>query len=173
VSQPKTYGAEELFNKWVGSLIDNPEMRYLGVERQGFVQRLITMFYANNIEQEDAAMYKRKVVDALTTPEGRKGKGRYKGWKETVEESFTANLANVYVADLTEQQLQNAQGNMVKIRDGKQAVSATITPVFTIPVDNRIVEWVRKSYGDNANIMSETHRVGSLMNIEFLQANYF
>ena len=170
----KIFGADELFNKWLGSLVDSPDMRYLGAERQGFVEHLILTFHASGIDQDEASTYKRRVVDALTTPEGRKGKGRHKGWKETVEESFVATLANIYIADLTDKQIKDAKGNMiVNKRSGKDPVSVENTSAFTISEDNRIVEWVRNKYGGNLDITNEAHRIGSLMNIEFLQDNYF
>jgi hypothetical protein len=155
---------DDLFNKWLGMLRENQAIRYTHSDRPALVEELVSMLHIHNIDYQEAKFLKKKVVSALTTEEGRKGNGRYKGWVQAVETDYDAILANIYI---DQGNIEEAQKNKLKLHTKKDG---EIEPsVFYLP-DNKIIEaWCRHKYGKDVrkSIIREAHRIGSSLNQSF------
>lgn len=153
------YSSDDIFNKWQGELVrENPTEKYKYSERKDYIQDLADLFKAGGVEFDEAKMYRTQVLNALTTREGRKGVGRYKGWKENVLSDFDQIMADTYVEIDLEKNVDS---------DGNLKVSAV-----TIEIDELISEWVMKKYGGNKYIMQKAHDPSSLVFIEFIKDTF-
>ncbi len=152
------YSSEDIFNKWAKYMSSEDIVdRYAHNRREAYLEDLCAMLKEHDIEFEDAKDLKNRVMIILTTEDGRKGKGKHRGWKESVFEQFDHVLADYYV--------QNADKGVVDTQ--------TFTQVSQYIEDDDIVEWVNNKYGSgNKEIMSKAHTIGHQLNILFLE-EYF
>jgi len=148
------YSAEQIFESWFFCLRDNPETRYANKHRLEWVTELAQAFKINEISYDEALGYLSQVVIKLTTEEGRKGKGKHKGWKECVAEDFKAALAHEYV----ETKISTPQKTEVLPFDGQ------------IPEDKWIMAWLDYKFdGRYCNeIKVLAHVPGNSLHIQFL-----
>lgn len=152
------FNADMIFKSWFANVKNNYDIRYIRKERPELIEELVTTFYNIKIPYDEAIFFKKRVVNALTTKEGRKGNGKHKGWKENVEEDFELILAKVYV-------------NIEKSdKDNVTDVNAKINKVL-IPEDEWIKAWLKDNFGENypKGLDKLAHTVGSSLNIDFMK----
>ena len=145
------FDSEALFNAWVVYHDEELKSRFLGEERKEVILDLVESFKGHDVPYEEAKGFLRRVVMFMTTKDGRKGRGKYKGWSEAVENCYKKTLAEVYVLP-----------NLTKY----------VTPVEEIDRDEAIVEWATKKFGNNQKVIDKSHEIGSSLNAQFL-AEYF
>lgn len=166
MKKEKCYSIDDLFNRWLGFLrTEANDIRYLHQHRPEILEGLIGMFVKYNVSYEDAKLYKRKVVLALTTDEGRKGTGKYRGWKECVEEDFLGVLANFYIENVQDDEIPD---NKMRL-SSKETVETRIEPNRYHPDNTVITEWAKDKFGQDwtPEINKEAHLVGGIINIQF------
>lgn len=154
-----TFTQEDIFNKWLCTLRENQSVRYLHSERMGFLEDFVLMLKEHEVDYEDAKAFKKEVVLALTTEEGRKGKGKYKGWVKTVEQDFLSALANAYIEDPE------------KPVDKSEAVQSG----NYMPKNRFITAWGLHKYGEiwSEFMDREAHKINSRLNIRFQEEVIF
>ena len=127
--------------------------------RQEHLETLAFMFTDSGIDYNAACGFKNDVVMILTTKEGRKGKGRYKMWKETVLRDFDAIFLEHY-----------------KILEEKEQNTCITKPNNSILVetDEEINECLSQMFGFNcpADLQKRAHTVGDYLNIKCLEIIY-
>lgn len=160
MSDQKEYAIDDIFNKWVGLLrTDLADIRYLHRERPEILEELFSMFKSSNISFEDAKYYRNKAVIALTTEEGRKGTGKYRGWKQTAEVDYDTILASFYVdIEILE------ETNIMSKKSERSVISKDYYPDSEI-----ITEWAKDKWGQNwtPSLNKECHLMGGSINISF------
>lgn len=153
------YTADQIFDAWFFYIRENHDIRYIHRERPELVADLAYKFKKHNIDYDEAIMFTKKVVNKLTTEEGRKGNGKYKGWKECVEEDFKSALASEYVE--TEAKPEKESKTVYKPKNQKNIIKD----------DDLINAWLQHKFGDKYpnEIKELAHTVGSALNVEFLK----
>ncbi len=156
----------EIFDIWISFLQSNQEDRYKHSERQGFLNELMSCFVAAKVPYEEAKSFGRKVMEALTTREGRKGNGQYAGWKETVQEQFSATIADYYLT-VDKEGMTEANDNRTSSSLGEYKVST----VDKLPDDKLITTWAKDKFGQSWNnkINNKAHIIGSTLYMMFLE----
>lgn len=118
----------EVFNRWLADVREDKGSRYTYEDRKEHIQTLMGYLTKYEIAQDDAQFLKKRVVEALVHEEGRKGKGKYSGWKENVEADFDDAIQRTYIPGL----------------------SVDIKPVRGAQeYDPRIVSWCKTRFGDH------------------------
>jgi len=145
-----SFSAREVFDKWLGTVQEDASLRYLGVNRKPVLDELAQMLFVANVDYSEAKMLSREVVNKLTTEEGRKGKGKYKGWAQTVEEDFRIALASYFVE--------------VDIKTSRPETTDSL------PNDELITAWGLNKFGElwDDRLSNMAHQVGSPLNLEFM-----
>ena len=91
----------DVFQAWTDEV--NKEYKtakYLYKERDDVLEMLVSSLKSwSEITIDDALSLKRKVKEFLVTEEGKKGKGKHKGWSETVETNYVAAVMRRYSED--------------------------------------------------------------------------
>lgn len=141
--------AEDIFNKWLGYLAKENNVRYLYKNRKEHIEILADFLLKSGIDFDDAKSLKYDVLNSLTTEEGRKGKGHYKGWKENVLSDFDAILADFYI-DIPEQ----------------------VNSEFCLKDDKEIEEWAVGKFGNNSWAVCEAQTIGTALNWQFIKENF-
>ena len=160
--------SNDIYNIWMTDIKTDASMRFSHSNRNETVLNLMESFHDAGVDIEDARSFRRKVIEIMTTEEGRKGKGKYKGWVNAVEESFDCMLAKTYVkiTPRVKETKSESKSNgpslimgqlpVVIIKDGK---------------DRYITAWAKYKFGDNwteeVNIMA--HTVGHSFNLKFMK----
>ncbi|HLD91726.1 MAG TPA: hypothetical protein VI911_12065 [Patescibacteria group bacterium] len=146
------YTSDQLFDLWLNYVRENDNIRYIHKERLEIVGELASSFKSGDISYEEALSYLKKVVLALTTEEGRKGKGKHAGWKECVEDDYRGALASEYVElDSPKKEEQVQESNILLIEDPW--------------IDN----WLKAKFGKvPSEITKLAHTPGSYLNVQFL-----
>lgn len=87
----------QIINHWKVEVAKNyGSSRFTSSARLDILNMLFESLINNNINLEDASFLKREVDKFLVTDEGRKGKGRHKGWGDNVEMEFDNLLVEYY-----------------------------------------------------------------------------
>jgi len=140
--------SDKIFNAWKYSLKEEGGGLYLYQNRRSHIEQLIEYFCNNGVDYETALTYKRDVLHSLTTKEGRKGKGKYKGWSENVVVDFEEALAFYYT---------DKEGNLDDI---------------VLERDSEISRWVDEKFNGNEKILIEAQKVGSFYYLKFIGDMY-
>jgi hypothetical protein len=146
--------AEDIFKRWCASLHEDKSLQYKYGERRKHLERLIGGFKRNGIEQDDAQLMKRKVVEQLVSKKGMKESGRggeYSNWKENAENDFDDVIQLAYVPEYQTEDLH-------------YKVSQTFKE------DPNIVAWCKQKFGPNVSILTikEVHTTGSMLRSMFV-----
>jgi len=155
--------SQQIFDKWRYNVSkEGQESRYSHNNRSDFLEELVGDFKNYGIPYEKASEYLNQVVLTLTTREGRKGKGRYKGWKEMVENDFKGVIANFYLENIPK------PTNLEKIPSNKTHDKNTI------PRDRWVENWCFSKFGESVSqkMINEAHRIGSSLNLQFLKDTF-
>lgn len=120
--------ADKVFSRWLAEVREDKSSQYSYGERKKHVQNLMGFLKHHDVSQNDAQMLKRKVVESLVTPDGLKGRDKYKGWKESVENDFddAVQIAHVPALSASIEPLKNVQG-----------------------YDPMIIDWCKRKYGED------------------------
>lgn len=145
MSVGKSITVNDIFNTWKLDLRENHNVRYLYKNRKEHIENLVTYLINTGVSLDDAKDLRNKVLLELTTAEGRKGKGRYKGWKENVLDDFDMIVSGMYVEIPTSPPQQHE----------------TINEMLE---DEYIKEWAVKIFGDNEFAIRESQTIGTLLN---------
>lgn len=149
----------DVFNLWAGTLNDpkqySVEDKYDKSKRIEHIEFLAAWLQDYNIDYEDAKGLRNKVMVFLTTEEGRKGKGKYKNWKENALQDFDQTLARMYM-DIP-----------------KSPSSSTVADPFRIKQDDAIVNWAEAKYGEDTLVIAEAHRIASPFYFEYLEDTFY
>lgn len=166
MEKEKTSSSEDIFNKWLGYLrTDGQDIRYLHRDRPDILSDLISQFVAGGISHDDAKDYKSQIVIALTTEEGRKGKGKYKGWKNHVEQDYITILATFYVETVELSEEDDLRG-----RDLNTSTIGSKPDLTRYHPDNAVItEWAKDKYGQDwtPELNKEAHLIGGIYNLQF------
>jgi hypothetical protein len=160
--------SNDIFNLLMMDIKTDNLSRYAHSNRDETLENLMNMFYDAKVDIEDARSYRRKVVEIMTTEEGRKGKGKYKGWTQAVEESFDCMLAKTYVKITP-----RAKGNPSEAKNNGPTLMPGQMPVVIIKNgnDRYITAWAKNRFGDTwteeINILA--HTVGHSLNLKFMK----
>ena len=151
---------QDLFDKWLAYLRDQGSDKYVNSERMNNRDVLVEMLFNMKFDHDIARSFKNKVLMALTHEEGRKGKGKYSGWKECVESDFDACVANWYV------KVSESTGEDNRISKKEQAID--LDDLMTDDPDIR--KWLIEKYGDKCTeaLIKEAHTIGNILNIRYL-----
>jgi len=150
------YTADQVFKSWKGELITMGRTdRYLKDERPRLLEDLAEVFFKWGISLDEALSFKREAMLALTTEEGRKGKGKHKGWKELALSDFEDIINKAYISKST---------------------NSTASLKYVIPHDSLIEEWVVNKYKqpkeDLKDLIETAHWVQSRDFSEFMMDKY-
>jgi len=155
--------SQDLFDKWQAYLRDEGTSRYMNNVRMDHLNVLVEMFFNGNVDHDEVKSFKKKVLLALTHEEGRKGNGKYKGWKEWVETDFDSCVANWYV-----------KAPEAKDEDNKITKGKTYTVEDLLPDDPDIRKWLIDKYGDKCTeaLIQDAHTIGNMLNIQYLSDRF-
>ena len=145
------FTSEQAFSKWKGYLLTVQDERYVRRERRVHLAMLAETMQLCGISYEDAVAFRYRAMMEITTDEGRKGKGKHKGWKENCLEDFDALMANQYV------NLETLIGN-----------GGDMTRISPFTPDSDIKAWVDKKFNGNSEILKQAHVIGNMYNLMFL-----
>lgn len=162
--------SSDIFNKWTHLLrTEYHDSRYLHSERPELIEILVGLFKKYNFGKDEVEGYERDVILQLTHEEGRKGKGQYKGWVDSVKQDFKGVVANSYLnldhstIDTFKKQKDEAKKNEINEDDYRY-----------FPPNELITQWAKdkfKSFYSEA-IKKECHRIGSSLNIMFQEKTF-
>lgn len=154
------YDPQILFNKWKKRIKqEDIAFMYKAEEREGYLELLVKAFKGAGLDLADASMFRNDVMTALTTVEGRKGKGKYKGWKEQVVTDFEEMLADYYIPD-----------SVFEPEDIKKASLEDKEPWMTMQdFHGKIKQWLTDKYGFTESKYKLACTTGHTLNIEFMQ----
>jgi hypothetical protein len=143
-----SYSFQDIFNKWAKPIASDPDIRYKHTPREEILDDLVVALKAHEIDYDEAKSRKDTVIKFLTTEEGRKGKGKHKGWVNTIEEQYLGALAFYYIED---KEIPKAE------------------PVEEIEIYPIITNWSKGFFGEywTEEINIECHRKGSHFNMLF------
>jgi len=165
------YSIDDLFNKWKGYLrTEANDIKFLHKERPEILEYLVGLFFTNKIPFEDAKYYEKDVVIALTTAEGRKNVGRYKGWKDCVKEDYLAVLSNYYVENT---EVAEEEDNRLKPKE-RESVKAEDEHARYHLDSLAIKKWCQDKFGQSwtPKLNKEAHLVFGSMNLMFQKETY-
>ena len=145
--------SNELFKGWMALIRQDRSARYTYENRREHLEELMDMFQSNGVEIDEAATYKSKVVKALVTEEGLKGKGKHKGWRENVENDF-------------EDIIQLTYNPLVKEQITKRKLD--------YKPDDEIIKWAKAKFGDGVPqpVLRDCHVIGHSLNMWFINDFY-
>lgn len=106
--------SEILFNEWKMKALETGGNRFSFSTSSELIEGLIESFKSNSIDLDDAKRYKKKVIEVLTTEEGRKGKGKYKNWVESIETRYLGTLAEFYANKTQSGQLSTGNCKLIE-----------------------------------------------------------
>jgi len=153
--------ADDIFNKWMHYLkTEAIDIRYLHRDRPEIISSLAYEFKSLKVDYDTAKSYKKRVMEALTTEEGRKGSGKYKGWKETATADFLSVLASYYVEIEPEDKEESLYEKKVEAKED----------LFRYHINNNLItNWCKNRYGQDwtVDINKEAHLIGGVLNLEF------
>jgi hypothetical protein len=138
-SKENKLSAQEVLKKWTSDVRQDISSRYTYGNRKEHIENLMGYLKMHDVDKDDAQFLKNKVVEVLVTEEGRKGKGKHKGWKENVENDFDDAIQQAYVPGL----------------------SSEIKPIKTAQgYDPRIYNWCKAKFGNHVgeNIIKAAHQ---------------
>ena len=171
MEEVKKYSSEDVFNSWIGYLNSEAnDTRYVHRERPELLDMLVGQLFGNKIPHDEAKGFRSRVVLALTTVEGRKGTGKYRGWKETVAEQYDGAVANFYV-ELAE--IGEVEDNRMRSTSAKQ--NEPKYEKYRYHEENSlIVAWVKNKFKETVtkSLIKEAHLVFGALNIQFQEEVY-
>jgi len=146
--------AEDIFLMWLSTFRGDTE-QFLAKARQEILHALVEMFYNNKIPLEEAKLFTSRVVLNMTTKEARKGLGKYKGWKETVEEDYKIMLVEYYLSD--------------NVNTTSNNPSSVVNESAMIPEDSLIINWGKNKFENqySGDIKHLSHQIGHIINTQF------
>ena len=153
------HSADIIFKSWLGYLLkEQPSDRYAEAMRVSHLEQLFLAFKNQGISMDDAEMFRNKAMIALTTEEGRKGKDKYKGWKEKALYDYDAICALAYSRE--ELGFDGSPVNM-----GEKVNN-----------DVNIESWAKEKYGLSANhlkhIIEQAHIIGNMYQIQYINDRF-
>lgn len=144
-SEDQKLDCNQVYNRWLAEVRLDRINRYTRANRKEHLAKLIASLQEYGIDQIEAQMLKRKVVEALVTEEGRKNKGKHKDWVKNTEEDFDDLIQVAYIPVL----------------------QRTITPLKSAEHNNdpRIVTWCKTKYGEHVHedILTAAHQAGHML----------
>jgi hypothetical protein len=150
--------SEDLYLKWADEIRDDRELRYLHANREEVIDSLVCLFFNHKVSFEEAKTFENKVVRFLTTEEGRKGKGKYKGWSESVKEMFCMILSRYYV--------EKKASDPINKKPLSKLTEGVVIP-FDLFLKGYILEKFKEHYSDE--FCELAHIPGNALNIKFLE----
>jgi hypothetical protein len=141
----------DAFNRWIADVREDIGSRYGYEDRKKHIQILMGYLVEYGIAMDDAQFLKKRVVEALVTKEGMKGKGKHSGWKENTEADFDDAIQKTYVPGL-----KKAEFMVQKTAQG---------------YDPRKVKWAKEKFGDHVgeDIIIAVHQPLHLFWIMFMR----
>lgn len=148
-----TNDSDDVFKGWLSLIRQNEDIRYKYNNRKAHLEDLMDMFLNANISMEEAYIYKNRVVKALVTEEGMKGRNKHKNWKENTENDF-------------EDAIQFAYNPLLKNQVIKKNLN--YQPV------HEIVNWAKSKFGENVpqDVLRDCHTLYHLFNMQFINDFY-
>jgi len=105
---------QDIFVAWKQNCqTDFGKTRFSSVTRKEVIDILVNMLADMSIDYDEAKNLKNQVIKTLITKDGLTGTGKYKGWKQAVEEDFIAilyeayNSRNLSIKPLSDKGVQN------------------------------------------------------------------
>ena len=144
----------ECLRLWAADLRSDKASQYLYDKRKEYIENLVELFLANDVNQESACSMKTKVIELLVTPEGMKGKGTHKSWKENAENDFDDVIQITYVKP-------NVKADFKRIKTAQG-------------YDPKIVAWIKGKYGDHVgqDMINAAHQPLHTLWIMFMQDTF-
>jgi hypothetical protein len=88
---------QDIFVNWKQKCqTDFGKTRYSSLIRKEVIDILVDMLVEMSIDYDEAKNLKNQVTKILITKEGLVGAGKYKGWKQAVEDDFLSSLFEAY-----------------------------------------------------------------------------
>ena len=153
------FSADDLFNKWLDEIKDDNELRYLHSNREEVLDILVNLFHHHEVPFDEAKTFVNKVTTVLTTQEGRKGKGKYKGWVESVQEMFHMLLSRYYIEEIPNK------------TDVIKNIPLKLSEGVAIPFDNFLNGYLLEKFKEHYSpkFCELGHIPGNSLNIKFLE----
>ncbi|MDD5650836.1 MAG: hypothetical protein PHF86_10555 [Candidatus Nanoarchaeia archaeon] len=161
------YSADDIFYKWDNWATDTyGHRKYVFAISVQLTNKLSEMFKGGGVEFAEAKMFIQKVVNSLTTEQGRKNRGKYAGWVDCIKKNYLGALSNVYIQDTS--LVDSATEN--KIKDPETEKNLKDTNIY-FDEDVLITNWCKNKFGNNwnYNLNKIAHTVGSYLNMQFLK----
>jgi len=148
--------SRDIFNFWKNKVNEDGPTKYLKANRHFYIQMLVDYFKKSNIELSEVKSYKTDVVRFLTTQEGRKGKGKYLNWPESIRNDFDQEIA-AFCVNIEKQK-------PIKSDNFEQKESK-----YIIPNSKLIEQWAKEKYYSNQWVVNQAHNITSSFHDEFVQ----
>lgn len=158
--------AEDIFLHWQKNTEDLGKVRFLAEYRTELLEELCSSLKTYKIDYDDAKFLKKKVVRHLVTEKGMKGNGKYKNWKEYVENEYLKCLALYYSSDFDKD--EEAKEEVKSIKRNKVTKIDNYGGEDFMHRDSLIVAWSKDKFKDRWTeaICLECHRTfGPLLNL--------
>lgn len=161
--------ADDILQSWLNGLTKD-DTRYERKYRRENLEKLMRQFNNYGIPFEEAKSYKRKIMLAITTEEGRKNKGKYKGWKDDVLSDFDMAVCGEYV-ELSKDEATPTHSKSLGVKYGAPVAAVG----YFLDRDQAIVDWLIDKYQSDSlpkELVDEAHRVMSPLNLQFLEETF-
>lgn len=157
-----SFTVEDIFINWRYRLKNEEGIAmFLGGEaRKSYLTDLIESLVATKISYEDAKTITKRVQDTLVTKEGKKGKGKYSGWAQTVGDQYLEILSSYYVKIDT--------SGVAPL----ESIEQNPTYQFSSDLTGGMKKWLTEKYGYSDFLYQETKRIGSTFWEEYLEDSF-
>jgi hypothetical protein len=154
------FSVDGIFKAWKSKIKDEDiSAKYLASERKDYIEDLADMFKNAEVPYDEATFYREKAMISLTTVEGRKGKGKHKGWKEAVYDDFDCIMARYYIPP-----------DLLYPKDVKLASLEDKEPWMTYQdIDGSVKKWLTEKYGFSEAKYKFACTIGHVLNMEYAQ----
>ena len=143
--------------------------RFQSANRKDAIDRLGELLESNKIPESEARFLEKRVLHFLVTKDGLKNSGKYKGWVDTVKKEFSLLIQQVYIAKkiVTDSVKPNKNSGLEKLETTKGGTSL-------MPLGSDMKIYLDNRWGDRLTdrIITETRKVGSVYNLEFLDKSF-
>jgi hypothetical protein len=167
--------AKQLFITWKDAMADAGIDRFLAKNRDDLIAQLVDVFIDSGVNYNTAITFAKELQTVLVTKEGKKDTGKYKGWKNTVEEEFRSLLLTTYMAKKLPINVEDADNAGLAVVGPREIITETviIEPTYG---DNQhlkqrtiITAWAkhRFDYFYNSQLDLLAHRIGHELNVMF------
>lgn len=167
--------ARQLFITWKQAMADSGTDRFLAKNRDDLIAQLIDVFAEGGVNYNTAITFAKELQTVLVTAEGKKDTGKYKGWKNTVEEEYRSLLITIYQDKKLPIRVEDADNAGLAVVGPREVITETVIIEPTYGDSQHLKQraiisaWAkhRFDYFYNSQLDLLAHRIGHELNVMF------